>query len=73
MAVLEIVRYFNDGEYPDKADRSGPNLFGWHLGGDLLDFLDATGAVLDVGEYETCPRMVQEISQRRAERSSLSL
>ena len=54
-AVLEIVRYFNVGEHPDKADRSGPNLYGWHLGRDVLDFLDATGAVLDVDEYDMTP------------------
>ncbi|MFD7229563.1 DUF4279 domain-containing protein [Streptomyces sp. NPDC059881] len=54
-AVLQIVRYFNDDEYPDKADRSGPGLFGWHLGRDVLDFLDVTGAVLDIDEYDMTP------------------
>ncbi|MFD6335474.1 DUF4279 domain-containing protein [Streptomyces niveus] len=58
-AVLQIVRYFNDDEYageancPDASQR--PNLFGWHLDRDVLDFLSATGAVLDVDEYDLAP------------------
>jgi Domain of unknown function (DUF4279) len=43
-AVLEIVRYFDD--------RDGPDLFGWHLDRTVLDFLHATGADLDVDEYD---------------------
>ncbi|MCX4734546.1 DUF4279 domain-containing protein [Streptomyces sp. NBC_01363] len=58
-AVLEIVRYFNDDECADEADRPDtsqhPNLFGWHLDRDVLDFLSATGAVLDVDEYDLTP------------------
>jgi hypothetical protein len=54
-AVLEVVRYFNDGpirqDHP-RRDAEAPNLFGWHLGRDTLDFLHHTGAVLDVDEYD---------------------
>jgi hypothetical protein len=58
-AVLEVVRYFNDQE-AEQHDRSGatgqtPNLFGWHLDREVLDFLQATGAVLDVDEYDMTP------------------
>lgn len=49
-AVLEVVRYFNEGD----SEHQAPSL-GWHLGRDVLDFLDATGAVLDVDEYEELP------------------
>lgn len=55
-AVLQIVRSFH-GE--DSAHKSGlpetveaPNLFGWHLDRDMLGFLAATGAVVDVDEYD---------------------
>ncbi|MFJ9712709.1 DUF4279 domain-containing protein [Streptomyces sp. NPDC101234] len=53
-AVLQVVRYFNDtdreAELPSPADRA--NLFGWHLDRDVLEFLTATGAELDVDEYD---------------------
>ncbi|MFI1302890.1 DUF4279 domain-containing protein [Streptomyces sioyaensis] len=51
-AVLQVVRYFNDTgrTRPDAAD--APNLFGWHLDREVLDFLIATGAELDVDEYD---------------------
>ncbi|REF00740.1 DUF4279 domain-containing protein [Thermomonospora umbrina] len=60
-AVLEVVRYLNADEddgsapagRPDAPD--APNLLGWHLDRPLLDFLDATGAVLDVDEYDMTP------------------
>ncbi|MGW7366060.1 DUF4279 domain-containing protein [Streptomyces sp. NPDC054841] len=58
-AVLQIVRRFNDVEGADATDPSGapggPNLFGWHLDREVLDFLAATGAVLDVDEYDMTP------------------
>lgn len=47
-AVLEVVRSFTDQETAADA----PNLFGWHLGRTVLDFLQATGADLDVDEYD---------------------
>ncbi|MFE2869169.1 DUF4279 domain-containing protein [Embleya sp. NPDC059259] len=51
-AVLQVVRYFDDDDdraEPGAAD--APNLFGWHLDREVLDFLHATGAELDVDEY----------------------
>lgn len=57
-AVLEIVRKFNHDKGQDRlADTppelvDGPDLLGWHLDRDVLDFLHATGAVLDVDEYD---------------------
>jgi hypothetical protein len=55
-AVLEVVRYFNDqeGERHGHSD-AAPNLFGWHLNREILDFLQTTGAVLDVDEYDMIP------------------
>ncbi|GAA2646615.1 hypothetical protein GCM10010425_65350 [Streptomyces spororaveus] len=53
VAVLEIVRYFRDAGEPGQADPAGkPNLFGWGLDRGALEFLAATGAVLDVDEYD---------------------
>lgn len=53
-AVLHVVRYFNDPdqevELPSPAERA--NHFGWHLDRDVLEFLTATGAELDVDEYD---------------------
>jgi hypothetical protein len=60
-AVLEIVRHFNDEadrkDHPLRGDAQAdaPNLFGWHLSREVLDFLHATGAVLDVDEYDLTP------------------
>ncbi|MFC7220765.1 DUF4279 domain-containing protein [Streptomyces polyrhachis] len=57
-AVLQVVRCFSTGSDQQDQPRSTdattdpPNLFGWHLGRDTLDFLHATGAVLDVDEYD---------------------
>jgi hypothetical protein len=65
-AVLEIVRYFGDDE-EDLANRAiaapawrtstadEPNMFGWHLDRSVLDFLNVTGADLDVDEYDMTP------------------
>ncbi|MEU6493855.1 DUF4279 domain-containing protein [Streptomyces sp. NPDC046984] len=55
-AVLEVVRYFNDDEATHGAAATvQPNLFGWHLDPDVLRFLAATGAALDVDEYDMTP------------------
>lgn len=57
-AVLEVVRCFNErAEQQGRNDAAteAPNLFGWHLGREVLDFLQATGAVLDVDEYDMTP------------------
>ncbi|MGW1802795.1 DUF4279 domain-containing protein [Streptomyces sp. NPDC001984] len=51
-AVLQVVRYFNDADQPQADAADAPNLFGWHLGRKVLDFLIATGAELDVDEYD---------------------
>ncbi|MFD9499937.1 DUF4279 domain-containing protein [Streptomyces sp. NPDC060035] len=58
-AVLEVVRYFNDDEQQDEAgqpeERDKPNLFGWALDREAVAFLAATGAFLDVDEYDMAP------------------
>ncbi|WP_426504308.1 DUF4279 domain-containing protein [Dactylosporangium sp. McL0621] len=63
-AVLEVVRYFNDqeAEQHDHSDAAieTPNLFGWHLGREVLGFLQATGAVLDVDEYDMTPDYAED-------------
>ncbi|THA81657.1 DUF4279 domain-containing protein [Streptomyces sp. A0592] len=60
-AVLEVVRYFraSDADTADATDDTddtdathSPNLFGWALERDVMEFLIATGAVLDVDEYD---------------------
>jgi hypothetical protein len=74
-AVLEVVRYLNDEDTPDPPDaRSAesmhePNLLGWHLNRDVLDFLTATGASLDVDEYDMTPDET-EGTQAQAERDA---
>lgn len=60
-AVLEVVRQFNDLEGQDRLASAPldiadpPGLLGWHLGRDVLNFLHAAGAVLDVDEYDFTP------------------
>jgi hypothetical protein len=51
-AVLHVVRYFNDTDQAQPGAAEAPNLFGWHLDRKILDFLSATGAELDVDEYD---------------------
>ncbi|MEY9863994.1 hypothetical protein ABH935_009648 [Catenulispora sp. GAS73] len=57
-AVLEIVRKFNHDEGQDRLASTPPelidghDLLGWHLDRAVLEFLQATGAVLDVDEYD---------------------
>ncbi|MDX3099064.1 DUF4279 domain-containing protein [Streptomyces sp. ME19-03-3] len=51
-AVLQVVRYFNDTDQDQPNTSDAPNLFGWHLDRNVLDFLIATGAELDVDEYD---------------------
>ncbi|MCW8382488.1 DUF4279 domain-containing protein [Streptomyces justiciae] len=50
-AVLQIVRYFNCTD-PQPGAVDAPDLFGWHLDRKALDFLSATGAELDIDEYD---------------------
>ncbi|MFJ5046515.1 DUF4279 domain-containing protein [Streptomyces sp. NPDC088719] len=59
-ARLEVVRYFNDTEQQEEEagqpqDRDKHNLFGWALDREAIDFLAATGAFLDVDEYDMTP------------------
>ena len=60
-AALEIVRHFNDEagrkDHPLRRDAQAgaPDLLGWHLSREVLEFLHATGAVLDVDEYDLTP------------------
>ncbi|MFE7838746.1 DUF4279 domain-containing protein [Streptomyces sp. NPDC057474] len=51
-AVLQVVRYFNDTDQARPGAADAPNLFGWHLDRKVLDFLIATGAELNVDEYD---------------------
>lgn len=51
-AVLHIVRYFNDSDQAQPGAADAANLFGWHLDRKVLDFLSATGAELDIDEYD---------------------
>ncbi|MEW2522606.1 DUF4279 domain-containing protein [Actinacidiphila alni] len=51
-AVLHVVPYFNDEDAPRSDAAEAPNLFGRHLDRATLDFLGATGAELDVDEYD---------------------
>lgn len=62
--MLEIVRYLGDEETESDGQLdtegvgshgSADNLFGWHVDRNVLDFLAATGAVLDVDEYDMSP------------------
>lgn len=59
--VLQVVRSFDD-DVGEEEELSPPGsdyeklggqhqLLGWHLGRDVLDFLQLTGAELDVDEY----------------------
>ncbi|MFB6890336.1 DUF4279 domain-containing protein [Kitasatospora sp. NPDC056327] len=54
-AVLQVVRHFNDSDDESPGHPDARNLFGWHLGRDVLDFLAAVGADLDVDEYDMTP------------------
>ncbi|WP_405717546.1 hypothetical protein [Streptomyces sp. NBC_01537] len=53
--MLQVVRHFNDTAQ-NRLDASGTaDLFGWHLDRNVLDFLTAVGAELDVDEYDMAP------------------
>lgn len=51
-AVLQIVRYFDATGQARPGAVDAPSLFGWHLDRETLDFLSATGAGLDIDEYD---------------------
>ncbi|NGN62568.1 hypothetical protein G5C51_01435 [Streptomyces sp. A7024] len=52
VAVLQIVRYFRRPASSDRNAAARPNLFGWRLDREMLNFLADTGTVLDVDEYD---------------------
>jgi len=54
-AVLQVQRYFNRHDEQPSGSPDDTNLFGWHLDRAVVDFLAATGAELDVGEYDMTP------------------
>ncbi|MGW8760879.1 DUF4279 domain-containing protein [Streptomyces sp. NPDC055815] len=55
-AKLQVVRYFRAAGDPGDDSRppaeEKPNLFGWSLDQNVLDFLTATGAIVDIDEYD---------------------
>ncbi|GAA2775969.1 MULTISPECIES: DUF4279 domain-containing protein [Kitasatospora] len=65
-AVLEVVRKFNDEDGQDRLASAPPeiigghDLLGWHLEREVLAFLHATGAALDVDEYDYTPDPTDE-------------
>ncbi|MFI7893575.1 DUF4279 domain-containing protein [Streptomyces sp. CACIS-1.16CA] len=58
-ARLEVVRYFNEDEQQQEAGQPQEgekhNLFGWALDREAIEFLAATGAYVDVDEYDMTP------------------
>ncbi|MFE5207197.1 DUF4279 domain-containing protein [Streptomyces sp. NPDC056600] len=51
-AVLQVVRHFDGAGQDPPGATDDPDIFGWHLDRGVLDFLSATGAELDVDEYD---------------------
>ncbi|GAA2999913.1 hypothetical protein GCM10020229_10250 [Kitasatospora albolonga] len=51
-AILQVNRWFNLHDERPPGSPDDTNLLGWHLDRAALDFLAATGADLDVGEYD---------------------
>lgn len=54
-AILQVERFFNRHDEQPSGSPDDTNLFGWHLDRAVVDFLAATGADLDVGEYDMTP------------------
>ncbi|KDN88228.1 hypothetical protein KCH_00190 [Kitasatospora cheerisanensis KCTC 2395] len=52
IAILQVNRWFNLHDDQSSGSPDDTNLLGWHLDREVLDFLAATGADLDVGEYD---------------------
>ncbi|MFB7378207.1 DUF4279 domain-containing protein [Kitasatospora purpeofusca] len=50
--ILQVHRWFNLHDEHPSGSPDDTNLLGWHLDRAVLDFLAATGADLDVGEYD---------------------
>jgi hypothetical protein len=51
-AILQVNRWFNLHDEQPPGSPEDTNLLGWHPDRAVLDFLAATGADLDVGEYD---------------------
>ncbi len=51
--VLQVQRYFNRDDEQPSGSPDDTNLLGWRLDRVVVDFLAATGAVLDVDECDT--------------------
>ncbi|MFG3254927.1 DUF4279 domain-containing protein [Streptomyces sp. NPDC048172] len=60
-AVLQVVRYFEQPAGSDRDTDAEPNLCGWHLDREVLDFLTVTGTVLDVDEYDMTADTAPEV------------
>ncbi|MCC8482691.1 DUF4279 domain-containing protein [Streptomyces globisporus] len=69
-ARLEVVRYFNDEQQETGQPQEGEkhNLFGWALDREAIEFLAATGAYVDVDEYDMTPGARTGRLRRRAKR-----
>lgn len=53
--ILQVERFFNRHDEQPSGSPDDTNLFGWRLDRAVVDFLAATGADLDVGEYDVTP------------------
>ncbi|WP_306610686.1 DUF4279 domain-containing protein [Streptomyces lunaelactis] len=62
-AVLQVVRHFNDTNPEQSPSSYAPNLFGWHLDRNVLDFLTATGAELDIDVLTAFARGLAELGR----------
>lgn len=54
-AILQVVRYLNRHDEQPGGSPDDTNLYGWRLERAVVDFLAATGAELDVDEYDMTP------------------
>ncbi|MEV6678024.1 DUF4279 domain-containing protein [Streptomyces erythrochromogenes] len=54
-AILQVERFFNRHDEQPSGSPDDTDLLGWHLDRAVVDFLAATGAELDVGEYDVTP------------------
>ncbi|MCX4755396.1 DUF4279 domain-containing protein [Kitasatospora purpeofusca] len=53
--ILQVERFFNRRDERPSGSPDDTNLFGWRLDRAVVNFLAATGADLDVGEYDMMP------------------
>ncbi|MFE5326085.1 hypothetical protein ACFRCG_06770 [Embleya sp. NPDC056575] len=53
--ILQVERFFNRHDEKPSSSVDDTNLFGRRLDRAVVDFLAATGADLDVGEYDMTP------------------